>query len=60
MKKVDLDLTKLLGFKIIACGDKAARLQSPKIGVKNCLVQDELAAPAPAAALAAKIGTKTD
>jgi hypothetical protein len=35
MKEIKLDPTKLLGFKIIAEGS-AAKLSSPKIGVKGC------------------------
>lgn len=35
MTKVDLDCTKLLGFKIIADGS-TVRLSSPKIGDKGC------------------------
>lgn len=44
MDKVDLDLSRLLGYRIIAGGD--ATLSLPKIGVKSCTVQDGLAAPA--------------
>jgi hypothetical protein len=37
MKEIKLDPTKLLGFKIIAEGP-AAKLSSPKIGVKGCTI----------------------
>lgn len=37
MEKIELDCTKLLGFKIIADGS-TVRLSSPKIGDKGCPV----------------------
>ena len=36
MDKIELDCTKLLGFKIIADGGSTVRLSSPKIGDKGC------------------------
>jgi hypothetical protein len=36
MDKIELDCTKLLGFKIIADGGSTVRLSSPKIGDKDC------------------------
>jgi len=59
MNKIKLDPTKLLGFKIIATGQSPATLRSPKIGGKNCPSVD-MAASTSAAALRAKVGTKTD
>ena len=38
MSKIKLDLTRLLGFKIIATGESTATLRSPKIGGKGCTV----------------------
>jgi hypothetical protein len=56
MSSIKLDPKKLLGFKIIADGS-AAKLSSPKIGGKGCVIS---ASTAGGAALQAKIGTKTD
>ena len=36
MDKIELDCTKLLGFKIIADGGSTVQLSSPKIGDKGC------------------------
>ena len=36
MDKIELDCTKLLGFKIIADDGSTVRLSSPKIGDKDC------------------------
>ena len=58
MEKIKLDLSKLLGYRIIA-GSEAV-LSSPKIGVKGCNVQDGAAVLARQALLAAKVGVKTD
>lgn len=46
MKEIKLDPKKLLGFKIIAEGS-AAKLSSPKIGVKGCTTADASVARAP-------------
>jgi hypothetical protein len=59
MKEIKLDPKKLLGFKIIADGS-VAKLSSPKIGDKDCVVYADapFAAGATSAALQAKIGEK--
>jgi len=59
MNEVKLDPKKLLGFKIIADGS-TAKLSSPKIGDKTCPAVDaDAVSITGAAALQAKIGTKT-
>jgi hypothetical protein len=58
MKEINLDPKKLLGFKIIAEGS-AAKLSSPKIGGKGCVVSADATFVA-GTPLQAKIGTKTD
>jgi hypothetical protein len=40
VKKINLDPTKLLGFKIVASQDASMALLSPKIGGKVCVVGD--------------------
>ena len=63
MDKIELDCTKLLGFKIIADGGSTVRLTSPKIGDKGCGTINQDVAIAQVVGtdpLAAKIGTKTD
>ena len=42
MTRIELDCTKLLGFKIIVDGESTVRLTSPKIGDKgaNTIEQD--------------------
>ncbi|HEY1384126.1 MAG TPA: hypothetical protein VGF43_10945 [Dongiaceae bacterium] len=59
MSKIKLDPAKLLGFKIVATGQSTVTLRSPKIGGKGCPGVD-MAAGTTAAALCAKVGTKTD
>jgi hypothetical protein len=61
MKEIDLDPRKLLGFKIVADGS-LAKLNSPKIGDKDCVVYADApsAVGATSATQHAKIGTKTD
>ncbi len=58
MSDINLDPRKLLGFKIIAGGESPAKLQSPKIGGKNCQVLNEDAPFAGKAPIAAKVGFK--
>ncbi|MGH6893148.1 MAG: hypothetical protein ACREEP_12895 [Dongiaceae bacterium] len=58
MSKIKLDPRKLLGFKIIASDESPAKLQSPKIGDKNCAVLNEDAPFASMAPIAAKVGFK--
>jgi hypothetical protein len=66
MDKIELDCTKLLGFKIIADDGSTVRLSSPKIGDKDCpsFNQDSAQAVHPGVgagrALAAKVGVKSD
>lgn len=62
MNEIKLDPKTLLGFKIIA-GGSAAKLSSPKIGDKGCIIVHADAVPpvgATSGALQPKIGTKTD
>jgi hypothetical protein len=61
MNEIKLDPKKLLGFKIIADGS-AAKLSSPKIGDKGCVVTADMASAAgvTGASIQAKIGTKSD
>lgn len=61
MKEIKLDPKKLLGFKIIADGS-AAKLSSPKIGGKDCVVNADTASVAvmSSGSLQAKIGAKDD
>jgi hypothetical protein len=59
MSEIKLDITRLLGFKIIATGESTATLRSPKIGGKGCTVV-EVTASTTTAVLRAKVGTKTD
>ena len=40
MNQIKLDPKTLLGFKIIADGESEAKLRSPKIGAKDCVVTD--------------------
>ena len=49
MSEIKLDPRKLLGFKIVATGESAAALRSPKIGAKGCAMVET----------GSKIGTKT-
>ncbi len=58
MHKVKLDPRKLLGFKIVARGESPAKLQSPKIGGKNCLNNDTAAEAMISALMRPKIGSK--
>ena len=61
MNEIKLDPKKLLGFKIIADGS-AAKLSSPKIGDKDCVVTADTASATgvTSAAILAKIGAKSD
>ncbi len=58
MSNIKLDPRKLLGFKIIAGGESPVRLQSPKIGGKNCLNNDTAAEAMTSAPMRPKIGSK--
>ena len=58
MDKINLDLGKLLGFRIIADRAAPGTLHSPKIGVKGCTVASEATMPVRSGALLAKIGQK--
>ena len=57
MEKITLDLSKLLGFKIVSREDTRVTLESPKIGTKGCSVFDDAAA-ARTSPLVPKIGSK--
>lgn len=59
MSKIELDPRKLLGFKISTSDESPEKLQSPKIGTKNCAVFSEDAPVASRSPIAAKIGFKT-
>jgi hypothetical protein len=61
MNEIKLDPKKLLGFKIIADGS-VAKLSSPKIGDKDCVVNADIASAAvvSSGSLRAKIGAKDD
>ena len=61
MSEIKLDPRKLLGLRIIATGDSAMALHSPKIGGKGCPViagVPEATGARASAALTAKIGSK--
>ncbi|HEY3146122.1 MAG TPA: hypothetical protein VGJ75_07215 [Dongiaceae bacterium] len=60
MSELRLDPTKLLGFKIIATSESIGTLRSAKIGGKLCVPNIGRTSSANAAALRAKVGTKTD
>jgi hypothetical protein len=61
MNEIKLDPKTLLGFKIITDGS-AAKLSSPKIGDKDCVVSADTASAAVVTrgSLQAKIGSKLD
>ena len=42
MTSIKLDRKKLLGFKIVAAGQSAATVHSPKIGGKLCATSDPI------------------
>ncbi len=48
MERIDLDLTKLLGFKTVARNDGTVALRSAKIGSKGCAAYDDTQVAAPA------------
>lgn len=58
MNKISLDLSRLLGFRIISSA-AAGTLQSPKIGGKVCVVQDGLSTVERKSPMMAKIGNKS-
>lgn len=58
MNGIKLDLQQLLGFKIIATGDSKTAVRSPKIGTKNCSVNDADALASGTSSATAKIGAK--
>ena len=60
MSEIKLDPRKLLGFRIIATSGSIGTLRSPKIGGKLCAPGIDMTSSANAAALRAKVGTKTD
>lgn len=57
MNKISLDLSRLLGFRIISSA-AAGTLHSPKIGGKVCVVQEGLATVVPRSPMVAKIGNE--
>jgi hypothetical protein len=59
MNRIQLDLTKLLGFRIINGGPELGTLHSPKIGAKQCPFIDPGVVFSPRGPLSAKIGAKT-
>jgi len=58
MANIALDLSRLLGFKIVATAGSPAKLRSPKIGDKGCPSFDTAAAIAIGAPVRPEIGSK--
>ncbi len=47
MASIKLDPKTLLGFKIVATGQSAAAVRSPKIGAKTCATSDPMSKTTP-------------